>query len=206
MANLPGPWIPAGEEGHHLFTVGLGGDVLTVFGDITDKEVRVAEHHKVLFTSPLPVAQQLLARHIEQFDRHAPGIADAVELRVGIAVGQAHRRLPDFPRLAEHALAQLAWQFRQHLNLGLHTAVGLGMGVAQVAGAFTVLIDDAHGGLDDVPGHRGFVVRNQLLRRDRPAMLPGKPGAGQGPAQHAESQQPQQQPGEEGAQAQPESY
>ncbi|MND64815.1 hypothetical protein D3C80_561620 [compost metagenome] len=96
--------------------------------------------------------------------------------------------MPGFARLAEHTLAQFTWQFRQHLNLGLHTAMGLGMGVAQVAGAFTVLIDDAHGGLDDVLGHRRFVVRNQLLRRDRPAMLPGKPGAGQGPAQHAEDQ------------------
>ncbi|MNQ85657.1 hypothetical protein D3C85_1008290 [compost metagenome] len=108
MTNLPATRIPARKERHHLLAIRLGGNVLTILGDIADEEIRMAEHHKVLFASLLLIAQQLLARHIEQLDRHAPGIADTVELWISVAVGQAHRRLPGFTGLAEHTLTQLA--------------------------------------------------------------------------------------------------
>jgi hypothetical protein len=97
VTNLPGARVPTRKKGHDFFAVCLCGDVLTILGDIADEEVRVVEHHEVLFASMCLIAQQLFARHIEQLDRHAPGVADAVELRVGIAVGQAHRRCQVLP-------------------------------------------------------------------------------------------------------------
>jgi hypothetical protein len=64
------------------------------------------------------------------------------------------------------------------------------MRIAQIAGAFAVLVDDAHGGLDHVLGHGRFTGGNLFLRRHRAAVLPGEPRAGDGPAQQADNQQP----------------
>src|SRR3546814_5400170 len=61
VADLPAPGIQARKERHRLFSIGLGGHILTVFGDIADEEVRMVEHHKILFTLRLAVPQQLFA-------------------------------------------------------------------------------------------------------------------------------------------------
>ena len=151
----------------------------------------------------LLVGQQLFARHIKQLDRHAAGIANAVELRVGVAVGQPHHRLPGFARFGEHTLAQCRVKVGQHADFGLHATVGLGVGIAQVARAFAVLVNDAHGGLDDALGHRRFTGRDLFIRRHRPAVLPGVPGGGGQPAEQAQADQPQQGLAEKRSDAQP---
>ncbi|MNR48978.1 hypothetical protein D3C85_1682930 [compost metagenome] len=78
------------------------------------------------------------------------------------------------------------------------------MGIAQVARAFAVLLDDANSGLDDVLGHGRFAGRNLFLVRDRSLVLPGKPGRGQCPAEQPDAQQPQERLAQKGTEAQPE--
>ena len=68
----------------------------------------------------------------------------------------------------------------------------LGVGIAQIARTFAVLVDDAHCGLNDVLRHRRFARWNLLLRGYRPTMLPGEPRGGDGPAKEGDDQQDQQ--------------
>lgn len=100
------------EKRHDLLAVSLRRHILTVLGDIADKEIRMAEHHEILFMLLLAIAEQLLARNLEQLDCHPSRVANAVELRIGIAVGQPDQRLPGLARLAEHTLSQRLRQFR----------------------------------------------------------------------------------------------
>ncbi len=130
MAHLPTAGVELGEKRQDFLAVRLGADVLRVLGHVADKEVRVAEHHKVLLGPCLLVGEQLCARHVEQLDGHAARIADAVELRVGVAVGQPHHGLPGLARFGKDTLAQCGVEVGQHLDFGLHATVGLGMGIA----------------------------------------------------------------------------
>lgn len=72
----------------------------------------MAEHHEILFMLLLAIAEQLLARNLKQLDRHSARVANAVELWIGIAVGQPDQRLPGLARLAEHTPSQRLRQFR----------------------------------------------------------------------------------------------
>ena len=193
MANLPVLGVPRREERHDLFAVSLRPDVLSVLGHITDEEVGMVEHHKILFGAALLTGHQLSARDVQQFDGHPPGIANAVKLRVGVAVGQAHHGVPGLARFGEDTLTQGRIQVAQHLNLGVDATMCLGVSIAQVAGVFPVLIDNFEGGLNRIPGHRGFAGRDFLLRGHRPAVLPGIPAAGQCPADQPQRYQCQQQ-------------
>lgn len=71
MANLPRARVPAWKERHRRFAVSLGSHILTVLGDIADKEIRMTEHHEVLFVASRLIRQQLLTGYIEQLDGHA---------------------------------------------------------------------------------------------------------------------------------------
>jgi len=182
MAYLPAARIPRREEGQHLFAICLGTNVLTVFGYVADEEVGMVEHDKILFATPLLAWQQLSPRYVEQLDRHPPGIPDAVKLRVSVAIGQTHHRLPGFTRCGEYALAQCRIEIVDHLDLGFDAAVGLGVGIAQITGVLAVLVHDPDRRLDSVLGHGGFTRGDLFLGRDRAAMLPGVPARGQSPA------------------------
>ncbi|MOA61771.1 hypothetical protein D3C78_1869920 [compost metagenome] len=57
MADLPVAWVLAGEEGQDLLALGLGGDVLAVFGHVANEEVRVVEHDEILLAAFLLAAQ-----------------------------------------------------------------------------------------------------------------------------------------------------
>ncbi|MCY1422333.1 hypothetical protein D9M71_380100 [compost metagenome] len=152
----------------------------------------MVEHDEILLAAVLLAAQQLLAWYIQQLDGHATGIADAVELRVGIAVGQANPGLPLLAGLGEDALTHLRAQVLGHCHFGCYAAMGLGVGIAQISGTAAVLVDDANSGLDDVLGHGRFIRRDLLLGRNRAGFFPGVPEAGQQPGQQAERHQPQQ--------------
>lgn len=68
----------------------------------------------------------------------------------------------------------------------------LGVSIAKIARAFTVLIDDAHGRLDHVLSHAGLIGRDLFQCRHRATMLPGKPRSADGPAEQADGEQDQQ--------------
>ena len=183
MAHLPAARVSLGEERQHLFAICLRPNVLRVFRHVADKEVWVTEHYEVLLCACLLVRHQLFARHVQQFERHASCIADAVKLRVGVAIGQAHQRLPGLARLGENTLAQGRVEIRQHTDFGFHATVSLGVCIAQVARAFAMLVNDTHRRLDDALGHCRFTGGYLLSRRHRAAVLPGKPGHSDQPAQ-----------------------
>lgn len=130
MAEFPGVGLPAGEEGEDLLAVGLGVEVLPVFGHVADEEHRVVEHDEVLLAVVALAGHQFGAGHVEQLDGHAAGVVGAVLLRVGVAVGEAHPGVPYLARLGEHALVQVGGQVGVDGDFGLHAAVGLGVGVA----------------------------------------------------------------------------
>ena len=60
-----------------LFAVRLGGHILTILGDIADKEVRMVEHHEILFAAPLSVIQRSWPIWKASFAR----VSNLIELR-----------------------------------------------------------------------------------------------------------------------------
>ena len=188
MADFPGAGVPAGEECHDLFTVGLGGEIAFVLGHIAHKKSWVVEHHKVLLAGMLRALCQFFTGHIQQLDCHAAGIAGVVELRVGIAVGQAHPGLPGLAWFAEYTALQAAIDIGADGDFGLHAAMRLGVGIAQHAGIVAVLFDHADGIFNDALGERGFIGRDLLFSRHRAGELPAVIGGSDGPAADADSQ------------------
>ncbi|MNF69620.1 hypothetical protein D3C84_515070 [compost metagenome] len=189
MADFPAARVPAGEEGSDLLTVGLGVEVLPVFGHVADEENRVVEHHEVLFARVRRVCHQFRAWHVEQLDGHAASVAHAVELREGVAIGQAHPGLPGLAWLGEDAGAQVAGDLGNYRHLGLHAAMGLGVGVAQNAGVVAVLFDDADGVVDDGLGLRGLTGGYHFFGGYRAGEFPAVVGLARQPADQADHQQ-----------------
>src|SRR3990167_8990527 len=185
MTQLPGAWVGTGEEGHDLFPLGLGGEVLPVLGHVTHEKGRVVEHHEVLFRG------------------RAEGIAHAIKLRVGIAVGQAHPGLPGFARLAQYAVLPLRRKIAAHAHLGFHATVGFGMGIAQYAGVAAVLFYDTNGVFDDGLGMGAFISRDLLLTGHRAGELPAVVGVAQCCASQAQHQQQEQHTAQQAAQPEP---
>lgn len=205
MADFPGAGLPAREEGGDLLAAGLRGEVLPVFGDVADEEHRVVEHDEVLLGVVALAGHQLGAGDVEQFDGHAAGVAGAVELRVGVAVGEADHGVPPVARLGEYALAQAGGDIAGDRDFGLHAAVGLGVGVTQHAGVVAVLFDDAHGVFDDGLGELGFARRDFFLGGDGAGEFPGVVEAADAPAEQADGGDGEQQTAEPFAEEEPDS-
>ena len=203
VAQFPTGGVPVGEEGQGFLAVGLGGEVLPVFGDVADEEHRLVEHDEVLLAVMAAAGQEFFAGHVEQLDGHAARVVLAVELRVGVAVGEAHPGVPALARFGEHAATQGRVEVGAYLELGLHAAVGLGVGIAQDAGVVAVLFDHADGVLDDRLGDAGFVRGNLLFRGHRAGEFPGVVEAADGPAAEADGQQQEEQAAEPFAEEQP---
>ena len=203
VAQFPTGGVPVGEEGQGFLAVGLGGEVLPVFGDVADEEHRLVEHDEVLLAVMAAAGQEFFAGHVEQLDGHAARVVLAVELRVGVAVGEAHPGVPALARFGEHAATQGRVEVGAYLEFGLHAAVGLGVGIAQDAGVVAVLFDHADGVLDDRLGDAGFVRGDLLFRGHRAGEFPGVVEAADGPAAEAEGQQEEEQAAEPFAEEQP---
>ena len=109
--------------------VSLGGEIAFVLGHIAHEKGRVIEHHEVLLAGVLRAFAEFFTGHIQQLDRHPSRIAGPVELRVGIAIGQAHPGLPGFAGLTEHAVLQAAIEIGADGDFGLHATVGFGVGI-----------------------------------------------------------------------------
>ena len=65
VAQLPAARIDAREERQRLLALRLGREVAAVFGNVTDEEHRVVEHHEVLFAGMARVTRELFPGHVE---------------------------------------------------------------------------------------------------------------------------------------------